>query len=125
MCESWNICLAWSLGDKVLERKVMLEQSMAFMELKKAMINHETSPAPTHWARFGDYRNQLVSKYISNVVLSHIISIHSVKRLVQLDLLFDFMSFFNIHLFVFSKSYFISNPVAQSVPATWLSKVIF
>ena len=102
-----------------------MAMAMAPIELKWAVVNHETSLAPTHWVRFGDYRNQLVSKYISNVVLSHIISIHSVKRLVQLDLLFDFMSFFNIHLFVFSKSYFISNPVAQSVPATWLSKVIF
>ena len=68
MCESWNDCLAWSLGDKVLERKVMLEQSMAPMELKKAVINHKTSPDPTHWARFGDCRNQLVAKYISTVV---------------------------------------------------------
>ena len=68
MCESWNNCLAWSLGDKVLERKVMLEQSMAIMELKEAVINHETSPATTHWARFGDCRNQLVAKYIGNVV---------------------------------------------------------
>ena len=62
MCESWNICLACCLGDKVLEIKVMLEQSMAFMELKKAVINHETN-----WARFGDCRNQLVAKYIGNV----------------------------------------------------------
>ena len=62
MCESWNNCLAWSLGDKVLE------QTMALMELKKAVINHETSTAPTHWARFGDCRNQLVAKYIGNVV---------------------------------------------------------
>ena len=46
----------------------MLEQSMAIVELKKAVINHETSPAPTHWARFGDCRNQLVAKYIGNVV---------------------------------------------------------
>ena len=64
MCESWNNCLASNLGDKVLESKVML----ALMELKKAVINHKTSPAPTHWARFGDCCNQLVAKYIGNMV---------------------------------------------------------
>ena len=52
------------------ETKVMLEQSMAPMELKKAVINYETSPAPTHWARFGDCRNQLVAKYIGTGVYS-------------------------------------------------------
>ena len=46
----------------------MLEQSMAIMELKKAVINHKNSRAPTHWVRFGDCRNQLVAKYIGDVV---------------------------------------------------------
>ena len=67
MCESWKNYLGWSPGDEVLERKVMLKQSMALMELKKVVIHHETSPAPTHWARFGDCPNQLVAQYIGTL----------------------------------------------------------
>ena len=40
MCESWNICLGWSPGNEVLEREIMLEQIMALMELKKAVIQY-------------------------------------------------------------------------------------
>ena len=53
---------------EVLERDVMLEQSMALMELKKAVIHYKTSPAPAHWARFGDCPNQLVAQYIGTLV---------------------------------------------------------
>ena len=86
MRETWNNCLALSLGNKVLERKVMQEQSMAIMKLKKAVINHETSPAPTHWPRFGDCRNQLVAKYIGNVVMYVHSKLHQVVPRLGLKL---------------------------------------
>ena len=54
----------------------MLEQSMALMELKKAVIHYETSPAPTHWARFGDCPNQLVAQYIGTLVDYGIVRSH-------------------------------------------------
>ena len=40
MCESWNNCLGWSPGNEVLERKIMLEQIMALMEINKAVIQY-------------------------------------------------------------------------------------
>ena len=61
-------CLGWSPGKEVLERKVMLEQSMALKEIKKAVMHHETSPAPTNWARFCNCPNQLVAQYFGTVV---------------------------------------------------------
>ena len=66
MCDSLKDYLGWNPGDKVLERKAMVEHRLALMELKKAVAVARNLFCS--WARFRDCSNLLVGLSIATQV---------------------------------------------------------